>query len=280
MDEQRTCVITGAAGGIGRATATQMASRGFRVFAIVRNSDTSRAAVADIGRAVPDADVRPFFADLSSLHDVRAVAAAIAASTDRIDVLINNAGVYKRQRQDSVDGYEMTFAVNYLAPFLLTTELLPRLGTTPDSRIVNVTSALYRKGSADGPLPPPTDGFSGKSAYATSKRLLVQFTMALASRMESDGGTANCVHPGVVATDVFRDYPRLVAKSLNRFLSSPADGAQPVLHLATSSDLAGVTGAYFEEMTRKDVSPRDRDPALLDRLWGTSENLVARSGRD
>ena len=275
MQPQRICVITGAAGGIGYATAAQLAAQGYRILAVVRPGQRSRQAIAELDRAVPDAQIRPVFADLSSLAQVRAAVDAIGASVGHLDLLINNAGVFKRKLRHSPDGFEMTFAVNYLAPFLLTTGLLPVLSTTPGARVVNVTSALYRQGDPEGPLPPPVDRFSGRAAYATSKRLLVQFTIALAGRLEPAGATANCLHPGVVATDVFREYPRLVARAMNRYLDSPADSARRVVRLATSPELGGVTGSYFERSTREEVASIDREPVVLSRLWRTSEALTA-----
>ena len=273
MSHQPVCVITGASAGIGKATAIEMARRGYRVVALVRPSPKADEALADIRRTVPGADVTQVGVDLSSLDSIRSAAADVEQQVDRIDVLINNAGVYRRRRELSADGVEMTFAVNALAPYALTELLLNRIAD--GGRIVNVTSALMRKGRVDT-IPPATEGsYDAKQAYNDSKRALVIYTRDLADRVADRGITVTSVHPGVVATDVFRDYPSMFTRAVGRFLSTPEEGAEASVHLATSPEVAGASGGYFDKTTRKPLGEENEDPEVRRKV---SQGLAALAG--
>ena len=273
-DGKKVCVITGSSAGIGKATAIKMAELGYEVIMLVRDCDKSRLALAEIKQKSGSDNVRLHYVDLASQRSIRDVVERIKNDLDRINVLVNNAGVFRRRFQKSPDGFEMTLAVNYLAPFLLTTLLLPLLEATPNSRVVNVTSELYKKGVAD--LDTQADGsrFNGNRAYANSKMLLVMFTRGLAKRLEESGTTANCVHPGVVATDVFREYPRWFNRLLNRFIPKPEDAAVHVVRLASSRALDGVTGKYFSKSEEKPISPNAESQKGLRHVWERSEVLT------
>ena len=273
MSPSPVCVITGASAGIGKATAIEMARRGYRVVVLVRPGPKADAALADIRQAVPDAEVMAVDVDLASVASVRDAAAEVRRQTDRIDVLINNAGVYRRRREISPDGVEVTFAVNALAPYVLTESLLDTI--VDGGRIVNVTSALMRKGRVDA-VPPATEGpYDGKQAYNDSKRVVVIYTLDLADRLAGRGIAVTAVHPGVVATDVFRDYPDLVMRAVGRFLSTPEEGAQASVHLATSPEVAGISGAYFDKTTRKHVGTENQDPQVRQRVMGALAGLAS-----
>ena len=273
-DGRKVCVITGSSAGIGKATAVKMAELGYEVIMLVRDCDKSRRALPEAKKRSGSDNVRLYYVDLASQQSIRDVVDRIKNDLDRIDVLVNNAGVFRRSHQKSPDGFEMTLAVNYLAPFLLTSLLLPLLEATPNSRVVNVTSELYRKGVADLDTQADDGRFNGNRAYANSKLLLVMFTRGLANRLEESGTTVNCVHPGVVATDVFREYPRWFNRLLNRFISKPEDAAAHVIRLASSSALDGVTGKYFSKSEEKPISPNAESQEGLRHVWGRSEVLT------
>jgi len=269
---KRTVVITGASGGIGKATATELAGQGHTVVPVVRDCEKSLIAIDDIAASCGQS-VNPVFADLSSRQSVLAAADEIRQSYGRIDVLVNNAGVYKRRCELSADGIEMTLAVNFAAPFLLTNELIPLMERGSDSRIVNLTSELYRNGRLVLDLD-SRDKYSGKKAYADSKLLVAVWTRELARRVEGLGITANCVHPGVVGTDAFRDYPGWVNTILNMFISKPEEGAKPVVRLAVDPQLAGATGGYYYMDEPRDFAGAASDSRDGARVWDFGVQLT------
>jgi NAD(P)-dependent dehydrogenase (short-subunit alcohol dehydrogenase family) len=253
-DVQKTAVITGSSAGIGKAAAIYLARNGYRVVMLVRDCDKSRAAFEDVRTASGSDDVEMHCVDLASQDSIRGAAASVTSQHARIDVLVNNAGVYKRSRDVSPDGYELTFAVNYLAPVLLTELFLPSLEASPAGRVVNVTSENYKQGRiGDMDSIATREDYKGQQAYAASKMLLMLYTRELAERLRGSGITANCVHPGVAGTDVFREYPGWFNAVLNVFISKPEEAAEPVLHVATSAELGGVTGTYFYKTEQREI---------------------------
>ncbi len=274
LDGRKVCVITGSSAGIGKATAVKMAELGYEVIMFVRDCDKSRLALDEIKQKSGSDNVTLCYVDLSSQQSIREAVKRLKADVDRIDVLVNNAGVFRRRLQKSPDGFEMTLAVNYLAPFLLTSLLLPLLEATPKSRVVNVTSELYKKGNLDLETQINPSHFNGNRAYANSKLLLVMFTQRLSERLSGSGVSVNCVHPGVVATDVFREYPRWFNRLLNRFISKPEDAAEHVVRVASLSALDGVTGKYFSKSEEKSISPNAESQEALGYLWERSEALT------
>ena len=271
MTETKICAITGCSAGIEKATAIEMARLDYGIIMLARDSDKSRAALEEIKAASGSGDVKLFYVDLASMESVRRVAGRIANEYQWIDVLINNAGVFKRKREVSPDGIEMTLAVNYLAPFLLTNLLLPLMEGCLEGRIVNLTSELYKKGHADLEGGPSGGRFNGNKAYSDSKLLLVAFTQEMSRRLAGCNMTVNCVHPGVVGTDVFREYPKWSAKMLNRLISKPEDAAEYVVNLATASELNGVSGRYFSESKMELSTGKALSHELSEQLWAQSE---------
>ncbi len=275
----KVCVVTGAGSGIGRAAALGLARRGATVVLVCRSEASGNAAVEEIARPGCDGSATLLLADLASQRQVRALAVAIRARFERVHVLINNAGVAgARPRRVTGDGLERTFAVNHLAPFLLTTLLLDTLKACAPARVVTVSSAAHRFYAMDFDDLQGERRYSGFGAYARSKLANVLFTHELARRLEGTGVTANCLHPGVVATNIFRDSPRVLRTIFAGPLAlSPEKGADTVLHLATAPEVAGVSGRYF--VRRRPVRPsraaRDADAAR--RLWQASEVLTAGS---
>ncbi len=246
----KTCLVTGATSGIGQETAAALASLGATVIIVARDAARGAAAVAEIRRRVPPAQVEALTADLSSLAQVRLLAGEVAARHDRLDVLVNNAGVISAGRQLTADGLETTFATNHLGPFLLTNLLRGLLERSAPARVVTVSSAAHQQVRAvpwDDLARGGQNGPPGQ-AYPLSKLLNVLFTFELARRLAGTGVTANCLHPGFVRTALGRSVtgaPGAVVRLVLRFRPGPATGARTSVYLASSPEVADVTGGYF-----------------------------------
>lgn len=271
------CVVTGATSGIGKETAVALAKGGATVAVVCRTRDRGEPALAEIRRRSGNAAVSLFVADLSSLQAIRAVAAALQAALPRIDVLVNNAGLALRDRIVTEDGFENTFAVNHLAYFLLTRLLQPTLVASAPARIVNVSSEAHRWGAIrfDDLMGEKT--YDGWKAYAQSKLANVLFTYELARRLDGTGVTANCLHPGLVGTAFASRGPttiRILSRLARPFLRSPASGAATSIYLASSPEVATVSGQYFAGRRARRSSKASYDGAVAARLWGVSERLA------
>ncbi|MFG0316734.1 MAG: SDR family oxidoreductase [Planctomycetota bacterium JB042] len=276
----KTCVVTGANAGIGKATATGLAKRGARVIMVCRDRGRGEAARAEVARESGSDRVELRLGDLSSLADVRRLASELAGE-ERIDVLLNNAAIMPRGRETSADGHELQFAVNHLAPFLLTTSLLDRLKASAPARVVTVASNAHRKGVIDFDDLDAERGYDSRLVYCTTKLMNVLFTRELARRLDGTGVTANCLHPGVISTTLLRQYfPPLgpFAFLTNLFFKSPEDGAKTSIWAATAPELDGVSGRYLSDEAIAEAEPRGRDDAVAKRLWDVSEELCGRVG--
>ncbi|MDQ2931760.1 MAG: SDR family oxidoreductase [Gemmatimonadota bacterium] len=271
----RICVVTGATAGIGKATALALATMGATVIIVARNAAKSARTVDEIERAVPGSTVDVVLADFASLDAVRAAAAEIAKRYGAVHVLVNNAGVASKDRLESVDGFELTFAVNHLASFLFTRELMPLLRAGAPSRIVNVASVAEKHGPIDFDDLQSTRGYRGFRVYGKSKLANILFTYELAARLTGSGVTANCVHPGAVATDMLKKLPWLLYTMISPFLLTPEQGAASQLYLASSPQVEGVSGGYFVKGKAARSSERSYDVAARKRLWEVSEAMVA-----
>ena len=281
----KVVAITGANSGIGRATAQALAGMGATVLAAGRSRAKLEVAVADIRQATGNAEVHALVADLSELAQVRQLAAAIRERTERLDVLVNNAGVATDRRVETADGLELTFAVNHLAPFRLTTELLPLLEASAPARVITVSSALHASVKALDldDLQLSRGRFGWQTAFNQSKLANVLFTLELARRLEGSGVTANTLHPGVVDTGFGADgdlngLNALAFRVMKWFLPGPAKGAETSVYLASSPEVDGVSGRYFEKSQEKTLGALAQDPALAQELWTRSEALVSSSG--
>ncbi|MHB0858783.1 MAG: SDR family oxidoreductase [Anaerolineae bacterium] len=273
----KVCVITGATSGIGAATARGLARLGATVVAIGRNPHRGAAVVHSIRRETGNRQVFLQLADLSSQRQVRILADALRAEYSRLDVLINNAGAFYFRRRESVDGIEMTFALNHLAGFLLTNLLLDRLVDSAPARIITVSSRSHRRARMHWEDPFLTHGYNGLKAYGQSKLANVLFTYELARRLRGTDVTANAMHPGLVATRIAtgRELPsRILRGAMNLFARSPEEGARTAIYLATSPDVAGVTGRYFVDEQPVDSSRSSYDNEAASRLWRLSAELT------
>lgn len=265
---ERTVLVTGSTDGIGKETALQLAKKGFRVMLHGRSMRRGQSVLEEVRRRTGETSAEFFLADLSSQRQVRRLADEIRARHDRLDVLINNAGTFEPERMLTEDGLEKTFAVNYLAHFLLTRELLGLLKRSAPARIVNVSSVAHWDGKIDWSNPQGESRYDGFDAYALTKFCLVLFTYALARRLEGTGVSVNCLHPGVIRTKLLRagfgDYPG----------ESPERGARTAVYLACSLEVEAMSGRYFENCRATRSSPRSYDLDLQERLWDTSEDLT------
>jgi retinol dehydrogenase 12 len=272
----QVCVVTGATSGIGKAAAAALARQGAEVILVGRDpgrTEAAAAAVAADGAPPPKAEI----ADLASLDRVRALAGRLDQTLDRIDVLINNAGLVLNERQVTPDGYEHVFAVNHLAPFLLTNLLRPKLAASAPARVVTVSSCAHTAARLDLDDPSLEHGWSSWRSYSNSKLANILFTRELARRLDGTGVTANCLHPGVVRTGFGRDARPLmrIGISIARpFMLSPERGADTIVYLASSPDVATRTGGFYEKRELREPSSAARDDGLAGRLWEISERLT------
>lgn len=272
-------VVTGASRGIGKATALALAKMGAHLSLFVRNRELGEKVVEEL-RAVGTANrVDLFVADLSSLKEVRRVAAEYVEKHDRLDVLVNNAGAINMEREVTVDGYERTFATNHLAYFLLTKLLRDLLERSAPSRIVNVSSEAHRQGKLDfDNLMFERRPYGGFAAYGTSKLANILFTRELAKKLEGTGVTANALHPGVIASGFGRNnkgvFGFVMRNLAGPFLGSEESGARTSVYLATSPDVDGKTGLYFKNSREATPTRAARDDDAAKRLWALSEELL------
>ena len=272
--EGKVCVVTGATAGIGKETALSLAKMGATVVIVARDAAKSARTVDEIEAAVPNAKVDVVLADFASLAAVRAAAAEIGRRYGAVHVLVNNAGLANKHRTLSADGFELTFAVNHLAPFLLTRELMPLLRAGAPSRIVTVASAAEAHGPIDFDDLQSEKNYQGFRAYGKSKLANVLFTYELAARLAGSGITANCLHPGAVATDLLRKLPWLLYALISPFLLTPEQGAATQLFLASSPQVEGVSGGYYVKCKAARSSPRSYDASARKRLWEVSEAMA------
>ena len=273
----RTVLVTGGTGGIGRATAMGLATMGAHLGITGRDRERTEGAAREI-RAAGGGQVDVFVADLSSQTEVRRLAGEVLQTYPRIDVLVNNVGGYWNTRHVTPDGFEHTFALNHLAPFLLTSLLLDRLKQSAPARVVTVSSNAHTAGEIDFDDLQGERSYSGSRAYSQSKLANVLFTYELARRLQSSALTANALHPGVVNTSFGAEDPRgiqrLIIPFARPFMKTPAQGAATSIHLASAPDLEQVTGRYFANSKPNRSSKRSYDEAAAARLWQVSTDLV------
>ena len=273
----KSIVITGGTSGIGLDTARLLAAGGAHVTVIGANPAKGASAQAAIAEAADTSGGTAAFAaaELSSMHAVHALATTLTERLDRLDVLINNAGVVSQHRQVTTDRYERTFAVNYLAAFALTLDLLPLLRASAPSRVVAITAAVEPVGRLPFGDLQRARHYGGLRAYAQSKKALALFTIELARRLEGEGVTANIVDPFLVRTDLTsdRDVP-LLFKAARPAMIRPATAARWIARVATDPKLAGTTGRHFMLGRRARSWPGSRSHRQAARLWDATTDLV------
>jgi len=274
----KTVLITGGTGGIGKAAAVGLASMGARVGITGRDRARAERAAKEIGAESGNPAVDVFVADLSSQAEGRRMAGEVLAAYPRLDVLVNNVGGFWSHRHTTADGLEHTFALNHLAPFLLTSLLLERLTASAPARVVTVSSGAQSMGKIDFDDLMGEQGYSGQRAYNQSKLANVMFTYELARRLETTGVTATALHPGMTNTSFSAEDPaRAMAPVVfvaRPFMRSPRKGAETVVYLASSSAVEGVTGRYYANRKAKKSNQSSYDREVTGRLWRVSADLV------
>jgi NAD(P)-dependent dehydrogenase (short-subunit alcohol dehydrogenase family) len=268
-------LITGATSGIGFETAKAFVQAGADVSIVGRNPERVQKTADALKGFAPSGRVDWFLADLSSMASVRALAQQVMAKHDRIDVLINNAGAVNLKPERTVDGHELTFATNHLAYFLLTNLLLPALFKAPKARIVNVASEAHR-GATFEPNDLMTEPYAAFRAYSRTKLMNILFTRELSRRLQGTSITANCLHPGVVASNFFAKpgLMGLLGKIAGLFMISSTEGAKTSIYLATSPEVEGVSGKYFDKCKERLPNAVAQDDEAAHRLWALSEKLT------
>ncbi|SPM28690.1 SDR family oxidoreductase [Mycobacterium terramassiliense] len=267
------CLITGATDGIGKVTAAALAREGYTVVLAARSEAKAAAVTSEIVAATGNRDVDYLTADLRSLSQLHRLADAFTARHPRLDVLLNNAGVVMPRRELTEDGYETTFQVNYLAHFYLTQLLLGALEASPQGRVINLSSSVYRAGKFEPDNLQGERRFSTIGAYAASKLCVLLFTIELAQRLGPARVTANAVHPGVVRTPMMRGAEgifRAISYAALPFSRSAEKGAATSVFLAGSPDASRVSGQYFANAKPKKVKTAHNTPENRDRLWNLS----------
>jgi NAD(P)-dependent dehydrogenase (short-subunit alcohol dehydrogenase family) len=266
---EATILVTGATDGLGKRIARELAAKGTTMLLHGRSPERLEATLEELRGQTSSQKVGSYLADLSSLAAVRDLAARILSEYDRLDVLVNNAGIIVQECKESEDGYELTFAVNYLSHFLLTSLLLPLLKDSAPARVVNVASA------GQSPLDFSNlmleRGYDAMKAYSQSKLAQVMFTFELAERLSGTGVSVNALHPASLMDT------KMVQDTFGYTMSTVEEGADATVHLAASPELEGVTGRYFDGTREARADGQAYDPQARDRLWVLSEELCRRS---
>ena len=262
---QATVLVTGATDGLGRRVARELAGMGATVLLHGRNPERLEATLEELRGETGSEKLGSYLADLSSLAEVRGLAERVLSEQDRLDVLVNNAGIISRGREESGDGHELTFAVNYLSHFLLTGLLLPLLRESAPARVVNVASAGQSPIDFDDPM--LERGYDAMRAYSQSKLAQVMFTFELAGRLSGIGVTVNALHPASLMDT------KMVHDTFGYTMSTVEEGAEAVVRLAVSPELEGVTGRYFDGTREGRANRQAYDLQARRRLWALSEEL-------
>jgi NAD(P)-dependent dehydrogenase (short-subunit alcohol dehydrogenase family) len=265
---EATILVTGATDGLGRRVARELAAKGATVLLHGRSPERLEATLEEVRSQASSQKVDSYLADLSSLGSVRDLAERILSQYDRLDVLINNAGIIAQERHESADDYELTFAVNYLSHFLLTSLLLPLLKDSAPARVVNVASAGQSPIDFDNPM--LERGYDAMRAYARSKLAQIMFTFELAERLSGTGVSVNALHPASLMDT------KMVQETFGYTMSTVEEGTEAVVRLAASPELEGVTGRYFDGRREARADGQAYDKEARQRLWELSEELCGR----
>jgi len=275
--KDKVVMITGANSGIGKAASLALAKMDATVVMVARSKERGEAAKAEIIKESQNNSVDLLLADLSSIESVQQLATEFQRKYSKLHVLVNNAGLFNRKRHVTTDGYENTFATNYLAPFLLTNLQLALLKDSAPSRIINVSSVGHYNGHINFDDLNLEKEYGGWKAYGQSKLALVLFTHELAKKLQGSGVTVNAVHPGTVATNIWsRPFgPAGFITALPKlFMASPEKGAETIVYLASSSDAQSLSGEYLEKLKVKRSSEESYDEEIAQRLWDVSAKLT------
>lgn len=275
----KTALVTGATNGIGKVTALELARQGYQVLITTRDVARGKRVLDELRAQSENPALDLLVGDLSSMEDVRRIALEVRGRHEKLDVLVNNAGGVFKERHETLDGFEYTFAFNHLAYFLLTHLLLSTLKTAGQARVVSVSSSANALGRMHWDDLQLTRGYSPITAYAQSKLMNVLFANALACRLQGTGITSNSLHPGRVRSNFGQDLTGLsrIIFNLNSFSAvTPEQGAQTSVYLASSADVANVTGTYFQNKKPRRANSVAYDESAQERLWMHSEALLSK----
>jgi NAD(P)-dependent dehydrogenase (short-subunit alcohol dehydrogenase family) len=274
----KVAVVTGGTSGIGEVAAIELARKGARIVLIARDRDRAAETITKLKAANPTVSPTAYFADLSSIADMKRVAGEVAAAEPKIDVLVNNAGAVFLARHESIDGLEMTFATNHMAYYVITNILLPNLKAARSARIVSTASDAHRAGRLDFDDLQLKQRYGTARAYGNSKLANILFTRELAKKLEGTGLTANCLHPGFVGTRFGQNNAKsALMKGVARFLMSfglkPEEGAKTIIYLASSPEVEGKSGGYYIKNTLRTPTAAAQNDDTAKRLWDVSRDL-------
>jgi NAD(P)-dependent dehydrogenase (short-subunit alcohol dehydrogenase family) len=275
--KDKIVLVTGASSGIGQATAAGLAALGAHVVMGSRTRERGERARDAIARTTPGASLDLLVADLTTIGAIRGLASEFQSRYPRLDVLINNAAILTGSRRVTEEGFEVQFFVNHLAYFLLTGHLIGTLVRSAPSRVVCVASTAHSRGVIDFDDLQLEHHYRGYPAYANTKLMNIVFTYELARRLDGTGVTANCLHPGIIHTNLLRNFSSVVNlafHAVQRFFQTPEDGAETPVYLASSPDVATVSGKYFRRCRELGTSAQSNDPDVQRRLWTESERLT------
>lgn len=274
----KVCLVTGATAGIGKITASALAKMGAEVVIHGRDQAKADASAREIKKTTGNQKVHYILADYSDLDQVREMSGEFQKKYPRLDLLVNNAGAFFNRRIPTTYGVEMTFLVNHLAPFLLTNTLLDSLKSSGPARILTVSSEAHRQDQMNFQDLGFKKGYFGIKAYARSKLANILFTYELARRLEGTGVTVNALHPGHIATDIWKTNFGILGPALKWFMSqfslTPEEGAENSIYLASSPEVTGISGKYFIKSEPAPSSPLSSDPAIARQLWEISEKMT------
>jgi retinol dehydrogenase-14 len=274
----KVCIVTGANSGIGKETVRALSAQGATVVMVVRNLCSGEEARQDIYDETQNEKIEMMVADLFSIADIKKLVNEFKSKYERLDVLINNAGAIFPKKELTADGFERTFALDYLAPFLLTRELLVVLKASAPSRIINVSSFAHTRGTIDFENLQSEKKYGQMSPYSNAKLMLIMHTYALARRLEGTNVTVNALHPGFVRSHFGQNNAskarKLAFKLVGPFAKSPKKGAETSIYLASSPEVEGVSGKYFVNCKPAKSSDISYDRDLQEQLWKYTENLL------
>jgi len=275
-EHKKVAIITGATSGIGAEATKVLAAEGMHLVLPVRSMQKGEQLRAEIMDKTPKAQIDLMLCNLSSLQSVKDFAKQFDASYSRLDVLINNAGVWETKRQESQEGIELTFAVNHLAPFLMTNLLLEKLKATGNSKIITVSSNAHKFARVNLDDLEGKKSWNSTKAYAQSKLANVLFTRSLAKLLNGTGVTAFSMHPGFVATNLFSKFPGFLMPLFSLVMVSPKKGAETLVYLATQPEIEKLNGGYFINKRPASISKAGKDDLLATQLWEVSQSYVSK----
>lgn len=267
-------IVTGANSGIGFYTAKGLLDAGYKCLLLMRDSEKSEKALESLQESYGTNMVEHITVDLSLMHSVQQAVQEIKSKIPSLDILVNNAGLLANSRQITSEGNELTIAVNYLAPALLAEKLVSHFNSQAEGRIIQVTSALYKNGKIPSPDWHKQGSYGGTKAYSNSKMMMIVHMLDMAERLKDTSVCINALHPGVIASDIFRDYPALLREPLLLFLKKADKGAEPSLYLSLSEELKGISGQYFHEKKHKKLNSYALDATHREELMDYTRKVL------